>query len=181
MKKLLPFILLFGILTLRSEQFTLLKKVESIPENGQVTRVELQTDAGKFSFIPPANWLSQVNSPDKSVVFKSPALQTTILFRISTNQLPNASAIKQAVQKEFEGSKIEEFKCYGQNREGLGFSVSRPVGGGVMYMSKLGVFPGPNGIAELRITAPSQNAEQLEPIWTSLLNSFRWEDSQAQR
>lgn len=147
---------------------------EEIPESNPVTRTVITDSKMRFSFIAPRNWTVAADRAAKRVTLADNAGQSSIAVRSLTNSMPSGISFKNGVKARFNGAEVlEEFPAASGVGAGVGIDVKYALGGSLLVVSRVVVFPAPAGSIEVTFTAPAAEFEKLHVPWTGFINSLR--------
>ena len=172
-----------GPVSLRAtNEFQLFTRPLAISERGTVSSYVLQTSHGRFSFLPPPNWVVKEDATAKEVVMMAQTLTTSIRFKI-VEAKPQVSTMparvaqwRTEILENYPGAKITgEFPCYTSRIEGAAFDLERSAPNKKKIFTRLAFIPLPEGRVEGNLTSTGGKLEDAHIVFGNFLTSFRVE------
>ena len=148
-------------------------------QRGEVTSYVALVDSIRFNFLPPPGWNVRANATDKTVVFLSPDLSTTIGLKFIPNLRLNAESQLSVTNKaeilaRFPGSKITQtFPCHTSGAEGTAFDLESQVEDRPPLSIRFAVVPIEQNIVEFTLTTETSKFAKHHWTFGNLLTSFR--------
>lgn len=149
---------------------------EQIPESNPVTRVRVTHEGTQFSFAVAPGWKFGSDPQGLRVWLQPEDGQRSIVLQITTNSMPDADKLRQQVTNRWAGALIlNEFTAPSGGGVGVGIDLRRKVNDRVWMMSRICVYKAPRDVVEISMLAKPTDWEDLHPVWTDFINSFRLE------
>ncbi|MBM3823689.1 MAG: hypothetical protein FJ404_12520 [Verrucomicrobia bacterium] len=154
-----------------------------MPENSEVVSGIILTPAGRFVFLPPADWNLQVKSRDKTLIFQGTELGLVLTMILDPGQtnLPAFSA-------------TQEWESLARNNEdpagwtltprgvfwadglvGHGFDLVRATPGKPKFLKRRVFCSSPAGLMRFELAGHPDSVEKHHPLLASLVGSLRFE------
>jgi hypothetical protein len=152
---------------------------EQIPESNPVTRVRVTHEGTQFSFAVLPGWKFGNDAQGLRVWLQPEDGQRSITLQITTNS-PDADKLRQQVTNRWAGSLIlNEFTAPSGGGVGVGIDLRRKVNDRIWMMTRICAYKAPRNAVEISMVAKPTDWEDLHPVWTDFINSFRLEPLQA--
>jgi hypothetical protein len=164
-----------------TNEFRLSMRPLMIPERGTVTSYVLQTSQGRFSFLPPLNWVVKEEAATKEVVMMARNLITSIRFKIVEDALEatmeaRVARWRQTMSENYPDGKITaEFPCYTSKVAGVALDFDRVAPNKTKIFTRLAFIPLSGGRVEFELTTTSGELTDPRLAFGNFLTSFRIE------
>ena len=164
-----------------TNEFRLAMRPLIIPERGTVTSYLLQTSRGRFSFLPPLNWVVKEKATTREVVMMARNLTTSIRFKIvegtpEPTMEARVARWRQAMSESYPDGRITaEFPCYTSKIAGVALDLERVAPNKTKLFTRLAFVPLPDGHVEFELTTTSGEPADTRLVLGNVLTSFRVE------
>lgn len=157
----------FANFTVRAEQ-------EEGAEQGWVVRYKVEACGAVFVLNPPPRWISEKNTAQSQITFRSEALKSNLSVRFVTNMTARTEReLTAVVQERWPGAEIDASGIqHARDRSGRAVEFRWRATTGELYRTRLAVLDYSQAAVEIALTSPESDFGRGHAVWTHVLNSF---------
>ncbi len=166
---------LLACLAVRAAAFDVTESSEEVSERGLVTRLQIDSSAGRFAFVPPATWVMQIKRADEAICFEMEKLGALISVKFTTNAVPSGNQeILDYLEGRWPGAALQDrFAVFSRDIKGQAVECIYRSAAATRYRARVAFVPVGRGTVELTLTGPDDWPPVLHNSWVVVLNSLQ--------